>query len=334
MADRVRVAVVGATGYGGAEMVRLLANHPRATVTTVTSSRLAGTPLQTECPWLATDLVLSELDPANLDADVVVLAQENGFAMERAVDILPHARIIDLSADFRLTDFDVYRTYYGREHAQPKLDTEPVYGFPEWGNKEQISKAKLIANPGCYPTATLMALMPLQKAGLISGVPIIDAKSGVSGAGRSRKETEYLFTELDGGFRAYGVVGHRHTPEIEQLLGTTVRFTPHLIPLARGIHATCHVPVRDGSGLKELFEATYAESPFVRIVAKPPTTKQVLGTNRCDVFVDYDARTGHAVVISVIDNLVKGMAGQAIQNMNLMFSLPEEMGLPVNAVWP
>lgn len=337
MAEPIRVAVVGATGYGGAEIVRLLANHPCARVTTVTSSRLAGRPLREECPWLGTDLVLSSLDPERLDADFVVLAQENGFAMENAAALLPHARIIDLSADFRLTDLDVYKQYYKRDHLNPTLPTTPVYSIPELTDHEKIASARLLANPGCYPTATLLGLVPLAKAGLITGTPVVDAKSGVSGAGRSKKETEYLYSELAGGFKAYGVTGHRHTPEIEQGIGRAVRFTPHLVPMTRGIHATSHVPVSEGTtkeSLRDLFRGFYDGARFVRVVDTPPSTKQVQGSNRCDIYVDYDERTGMAVVISVIDNLVKGMAGEAIQNLNIMSGLPEETGLPLDAVWP
>lgn len=337
MAESIRVAVVGATGYGGAEIVRLLANHPCARVTTVTSSRLAGRPLREECPWLGTDLILSALDPERLDADFVVLAQENGFAMENAAALLPHARIIDLSADFRLKDHAIYKQYYKRDHANPDLPTEPVYSIPELTDHEKIASARLLANPGCYPTATLLALTPLAQAGLITGTPVVDAKSGVSGAGRSKKETEYLFSELAGGFKAYGVTGHRHTPEIEQGIGRAVRFTPHLVPMTRGIHATAHVPVAEGTtkeSLREVFREFYRDARFVRLVDAPPSTKQVQGSNRCDLFVDYDDHTGMAVVISVIDNLVKGMAGEAIQNLNLMAGLPEETGLPLDAVWP
>lgn len=332
MAEHISVVVVGATGYGGAEIIRLLADHPRLRVTAATSARLAGEPLRKECPWLATDLILSAFDPAAVDAEFVVLAQENGFAMANIEALLPRTRVVDLSADFRLRDYDAYRDYYGREHTATHV--EGTYGLPELFDREAIAASRLIANPGCYPTAALLALTPL--AEFITGVPVIDSKSGVSGAGRSRKETDYLFSELDGGFKAYGVTKHRHTPEIEQGLGRTVRFTPHLVPMPRGIHSTAHIPVSltTKAEVQEIFRAKYADERFVQIVDAPPSTKQVRGSNRCDIYVDFDPRTQMAVVISVIDNLVKGMAGQAIQNLNLMAGLPEEMGLPVNAVWP
>jgi N-acetyl-gamma-glutamyl-phosphate reductase len=257
--------------------------------------------------------------------------------MEHAAAILPQARIVDLSADFRLKDHAVYRRYYNREHLNPDLPSVPVYGLPELVDRDEIANARLIANPGCYPTASLLALMPLVKAGLVGGVPVIDAKSGVSGAGRSRKETDYLFSELSGGFKAYAPVGHRHTPEIAQLAGRPIRFTPHLIPAARGIEATAHVPLAKSLSKEELFDLyqkAYAHEPFVRMQKTMPSTKQVMGSNRCDIAVEVDEETGYAVVFSVIDNLVKGAAGQAIQNMNLMIGAPEDTGLPKDGVWP
>lgn len=332
----IRAAVVGATGYGGAEAVRLLSAHPQVEVVAATSARLAGTPLRNECPWLDTDLVLSAFDPEHLDADVALLCQEAGFAMQHAPQIAERMRVIDFSADFRLRDPSEYARWYGREHLRPEV--EAVYGLPELGSRSEIAQAKVIANPGCYPTATLLALVPLERAGLIEGVPVVDAKSGVSGAGRSRKETDFLLGELEGGFKAYGVTGHRHTPEIEQELGRVVRFTPHLLPFARGIHATCHVPLRPGADRAEVLQAwfeAYRDEPFVRIRGEGwPSTKEVRGTNACVLAAAFDERTGHAVLVSVIDNLVKGAAGQAVQNLNLMFGLDETAGLPTFGVWP
>ena len=333
----IQVAVVGATGYGGSEVIRLLSAHPCAKVSVATSGRRAGSLLRAECPWLHTDLVLSEFDPASITADVTFLCQETGFAMENVSSLIGKTRVIDLSADFRLEDLAVYESYYGRKHTNPQLSTKPVYGLPELVDRQAIAKADLLANPGCYPTATLLALMPLVREGLVSGVPVIDAKSGASGAGRSRKETEYLFTELSGGFRAYGVTGHRHTAEMEQLSGLVVRFTPHLLPIARGIHATAHIPLKEKlskSAIREIFDAAYENEPFVTVQDALPSTKQVLGSNRCVMSVDADERSGYAVVCSVIDNLVKGMAGQAIQNMNLMIGIDETAGLPMDVIWP
>jgi N-acetyl-gamma-glutamyl-phosphate reductase len=336
-AEGIRVAVVGASGYAGAEIVRLLENHPCAHVTCVTSGRSAGKPLRDECPWLTTDLILEPFDAERVDADIVFLCQETGFAMEHVASVLPRARVIDLSADFRLTDHEVYRRYYGREHSNPVLPTRPIYGLPELVDREEIAGARLIANPGCYPTAALLAIMPIVRAGLLAGTPVIDAKSGVSGAGRSRKETDYLFSELDGGFKAYAVVGHRHTPEIAQAAGRPVRFTPHLLPLARGIEATAHLPLSapmTRESLFDLYAEAYEKEPFVRVQQSPPSTKQVLGSNSCAIAVEVDPETGFGVICSVIDNLVKGAAGQAIQNMNLLIGAPEDTGLPKSGLWP
>jgi len=282
-------------------------------------------------------LILQEFVAASLEADVVFLCQEAGFAMEHAAALAPRAKVIDLSADFRLTDHALYEKTYGRPHLNPSLAKAPVYGLPELVDRELIADADVIANPGCYPTASLLALMPLVKAGLLTGVPVIDAKSGVSGAGRSRKESDYLFSELSGGFKPYAVVGHRHSPEIEQMAGCKVRFTPHLIPVARGIESTVHAPVKDGVDLallQALYRDAYANEPFVTIQDAPPSTKQVNGSNRCVIAPFFDAHTGYAVITSVIDNLVKGAAGQAIQNMNLMLGIAETTGLPKDGVWP
>ena len=333
----IQVAVVGATGYGGSEVIRLLSMHPSVQVIAATSARRAGIALREECPWLSTDLVLTEFDPETVTADFTFLCQENGFAMEVAEALAGRTRVIDLSADFRLDDHAIYETYYGRKHTNPSLPNKPVYGLPELVDRDSIAKADLVANPGCYPTATLLALMPLVRAGVVQGVPVVDAKSGASGAGRSRKETDYLFSEIHGSFKAYGVNGHRHTAELEQISGMKVRFTPHLIPVARGIHSTAHVPLKESlskNALREIFDEFYRNEKFVTVQDALPSTKQVLGSNRCAISVEADERCGFAVVCSVIDNLVKGMAGQAIQNMNLMAGISEDTGLPMDGMWP
>lgn len=330
----LRVAVIGATGYAGAEVVRLLANHPSAKVTTVTSERAAGRTLGSECPWLVSDLVLTEPDVEKADADVVFLCQETGFALKHGPALADRMTVIDLGADFRLRDAAQYETTYGRPHTGSGSHT-PVYGLTEW--EPAVKGARLIANPGCFPTTSLLGLMPLKQAGLVGGVPVIDAKSGVSGAGRSKKEVEFLFSEIDGSFRSYAVTGHRHVPEIEQTFGSVIRFTPHLVPMPRGLQATIHVPLSreiSTEDLRKVFAECYAGRPFVRLVDQVPSTKQVLGSNRCDIYVTVDPRTQMAVIVSVIDNLVKGAAGQAIQNMNVAFGLPESTGLPIHGVWP
>ena len=329
---KAKVAVVGATGYAGAEIVRLLAGHPYAEVAIATSNRNPGKPITSECPWLDSDLVLSEFDPESMHVEVVFLCQEAGFAMTHARTLINRSRVIDLSADFRLQNKEVFAKTYKMEHCDP--DLAAVYGLPELVDRGEIAEACVVANPGCYPTASLLGLVPLVKAGLVNGTVIIDAKSGVSGAGRSRKESDYLFAELDGGFRAYAVAHHRHAPEIAQLSGCPIRFTPHLLPIPRGIHATIYAPVSSAPDLSGLYRGFYKESPFVRYVDALPNTKQVTGSNRCDIHATYDEETGYVVVCAVIDNLVKGAAGQAIQNMNLTLEVPETTGLPMNGVWP
>lgn len=333
----VRVAVAGATGYAGAEIVRLLAAHPCAQVVTATSERGAGKPLREFCPWLSSDLGLTAFDSTAVEADFVFLCQEAGFAMKHAAELAARSRVVDLSADFRIRDSAVYEKYYNREPAASDLLGEAVYGLPELVDRDDISGARLIANPGCFPTAALLGLMPLIRAGWVSGVPVIDAKSGASGAGRSKVEGDFMLSELGGGFKPYAAVGHRHTPEMEQMAGMAVRFTPHLMPVSRGLIATLHVPLSKASSrgeLRQVFDSAYANCPFVRLQDALPSSKQVLGSNVCAIAVDYDARVGMAVVCSAIDNLVKGAAGQAIQNMNLMAGLPEQTGLPLDGVWP
>ncbi|MFZ4506629.1 MAG: N-acetyl-gamma-glutamyl-phosphate reductase [Fimbriimonas sp.] len=333
---KIRVAVIGATGYAGAEVVRLLANHPLAEVVIATSERAAGRTLGQECPWLASDLVLQAPDPEGMEADVAFLCQESGFALQHAPRIADRMRVVDLSADFRLRDPEAFERTYGRPHTGSG-NHNPVYGLSEWVSADELRATDLVANPGCYPTATLLALLPIVRAGLLGGTPVIDAKSGVSGAGRARKEVDYLFSEVHGGFKAYAPVTHRHVPEIEQMAGLPIRFTPHLVPMPRGLQATLHIPLAratEQDELHALYDQSYAQQPFVRRVESIPSTKQVVGSNRCDLFVTVDSRTQMAVVFSVIDNLVKGAAGQAIQNMNLMMGWDQATGLPIHGVWP
>ncbi|HJP84082.1 MAG TPA: N-acetyl-gamma-glutamyl-phosphate reductase [Fimbriimonadaceae bacterium] len=331
MSSSKRVAIVGATGYGGAELVRLLSMHPQAEITLVTSERKAGERLDSECPWLASDLVLEKFNPDKVEADFVFLAQEAGFAMAHVGRLLQSAKVIDLSADFRLRNKEVYESTYKRPWCAPGVSVEPVYGLPEAVDRAKIAGARLVANPGCHATNAILGLKPILK--FLDGTPVVDSKSGVSGAGRSRMETDYLFSEMTGNFKAYALTGHRHIPEIEQEIGTPIRFTPHLIPESRGIYTTIHAPLRAGTSLPDL-QSQYVTSTFVRTVPRIPSTKQVLGSNRVDIHVDLDSHTQFAVISVVSDNLVKGAAGQAIQNMNLMAGFPEALGLPIHGVWP
>ncbi len=326
-----RVAVVGGTGYAGAEVVRLLLDHPHFEVAVVTSGRRAGIPMRQECPWLNTDLLLSEYAPDSWQAiDAVVLAQEAGFAAENAAELIPNYRVVDLSADFRLRDPDLYRQYYGKSPA-PNLGA--VYGLPELVDRTEIRNARLVANPGCHVTAALLALMPLVRHNLLTGTPIIDTKTGVSGAGRGRKETEYLFSEIAEDIRPYAVTGHRHVPEIEQMVGRPIRFTPHLIPVTRGLLGTIYAPVKLAD-FDAIYREFYAAEPFVRVIDGLPQTKAVRGSNRADLAVRFDERTEMLTVMVAIDNLTKGAGGVAVQNLNLMFGLPETAGLSAGGLWP
>lgn len=337
-AKKSTVAVVGATGYSGAEIIRLLANHPYVVVSVATSERRAGVSLRSECPWLDTDLTLQKLDAENLDVDWVFLCQSAGFSMKVVPQLLKRSRVIDLGADFRLPTAEAFEHWYGLHHACPELLAEAVYGLTEVADLQKLAAARLVANPGCYPTSVALALEPLARAGMIAGTPVVNSLSGVSGAGRSKTDTDYLCSELGGGMRAYGVVGHRHTPEMERAAGRHVRFTPHLLPYARGIHSTIHVPIEPDVARDHIlneWRRFYSGRPFVTLQDSGwPSTKVVLGSNRCILAADVDPRTGYATLVAVIDNLVKGASGQAIQNMNVMLGLPEDTGLPKNGVWP
>lgn len=334
----IRAVVIGATGYAGAELVRLLSNHPHVEVVAVSSERAAGSRFSQECPWIISDLVLCSSEDAlsTADFDVAFLAVEAGKAgilATRCAD--SNWRCIDLSADLRLKKAADYTEYYGRPWFD--LAEQAIYGLPELVDIAAIGRAKIVSNPGCHPTAALLALMPMVEEGLLQGIPVIDSKTGASGAGRAPKSNDFTFSELDGGLAGYASVGHRHTPEIQQMVGGPVRFSPHLVPMARGLHATVYAMLSrpmSAIDLRALYESRYAGRPFVRIDEKQPSTKQVLGSNRCDIYISVDEKTQFAVICAAIDNLVKGAAGQAIQNMNIMFSLPEATGLPRNGVWP
>ncbi len=345
----IDVAIVGASGYGGGELMRLLAAHPKARVRTAVSETYVGQPVSASFAGLAkrSDLIFSSYgDGAEVaKCDVVFLAQENGKAMQTVPHLLEAGcRVIDLSADFRLKDLNVFTSFYKLDHVAPEWNAQAVYGLPE-RHREAIRGARLVGNPGCFPTASLLALLPLFVNGLVdTNSVIIDAKSGISGAGRSKWSQAYHFPEANENVSAYNIAGaHRHTPEIEQTLtevagsDVALSFTPHLIPVTRGILATCYATLKEKGtrdDLWKMYNAFYADEPFVVMREDLPTTKQVLASNMCHIGLEVDARLNRVTVVSVIDNLVKGMAGQAIQNMNLMCGVEETDGLTMGGLWP
>ena len=342
------VAIVGASGYGGGELIRWLFRHPSVRVTSLLSETYAGKPLAAEFPSMrgASELhFASDYDvSAATRCDVVFFAGESGFAMCKAQPILnAGCKVIDLSADFRFRNAADYEAWYGTPHTNKSLSSAAIYGIRELHAKE-MAGARLVGNPGCYATAAVLALAPLVKSKLIDLKSIIiDGKSGVSGAGRSKADLNYRFSEANESVSAYKVGGtHRHTGEIEQELSllcgqpVTVSFTPHLVPMTRGILASCYASLTESSqfSLEQLYRDFYANAPFVAIVSEPPATKHTLGSNMAHIHVSVDRRTNRVSVFTAIDNLGKGMAGQAIQNMNLMLGLDEKTGLEVLPLWP
>jgi N-acetyl-gamma-glutamyl-phosphate reductase len=341
----IKVGIVGGTGYTGVELLRLLAQHPEVELTAITSRGEAGSAVADMFPSLRGRVALCFCDPAAAplkDCHLVFFATPNGVAMKQAQELLDvGVRVIDLAADFRIKDIALWEKWYGMAHASPQLVAEAVYGLPEL-NREQIRGARLVANPGCYPTATQLGFLPLIEAGCVDVASLIaDAKSGVSGAGR-KAETHILFAEASDNFKAYAVAGHRHLPEIRQGLsavaGTQVglTFVPHLTPMIRGIHATLYARITREVDFQSLFEKRYAGEPFVDVLpAKShPDTRSVRAANTCRVAVHRPQDGDMLVVLSVIDNLVKGAAGQAVQNMNLMFGFDECLGLAQVPVLP
>ncbi len=342
---KLKIGIVGGTGYTGVELLRLLALHPDAELVAITSRGEAGLPVADMFPSLRGYVDLSFVDPASADlgvCDVVFFATPNGIAMQQARALLEKGvRVIDLAADFRIKDVAVWEKWYGMQHACPDLIAEAVYGLPEF-NREQIRYARLIANPGCYPTAVQLGFMPLLRAGIVDPANLIaDAKSGVSGAGR-KAEVHTLFAEAGDNFKAYGVGGHRHLPEISQGLSgiagqqVGLTFVPHLTPLIRGIHATLYAKLKAPCDLQQLFEESYRDEFFVDVLPRGahPETRSVRASNQCRIAVHQPQGGDTVVVLSVIDNLVKGAAGQAVQNMNIMFGLPERTGLEVVPLLP
>jgi len=342
--SKIRVGIINVTGYAGIELARLLYKHPKVRLGSITGRSTAGQKLAEIFPHLAeieitvtaelgeVDLVFSAM-PHKASAEVIIPLIERGI------------KVVDISADFRLKDASKYSQWYDFAHPAPELLQKAVYGMPEL-HRSEIAKANLVANPGCYPTGALLALAPAVKEGLIYPDIIIDSKSGVSGAGRTLSLSTHYAEAVDN-IRAYSVQGHRHLPEITQELETlhpgfspSVTFLPHLVPTSRGILSSCYAKLKDsklGKGKEELiklYREYYKGEPFVGVVDKPPETKQTWGSNLCLVYPTVDARTGRIIVISCLDNLVKGAAGQAIQNMNIMFGFPETAGLEILPVYP
>ena len=336
----IKVGIVGGTGYTGVELLRLLAQHPSVEIATITSRGDAGSPVSAMFPNLRgwVDLAFEDPATANLKAcDVVFFATPNGIAMQQAPALLDAGvRVIDLAADYRIKDVAVWEKWYGMKHASPDWVEQAVYGLPEV-NREAIRSARLVANPGCYPTAVQLGFAPLLAAGLVDEESLIaDTKSGVSGAGR-KAEVSSLFSEASDNFKAYGVPGHRHLPEIRQGLARVsgksvgLTFVPHLTPLIRGIHATLYAQLKSDADVdfQGIFERYYADEPFVDVLPPKshPETRSVRAANLCRIAVHRPQGGNTLVVLSVIDNLVKGAAGQAVQNMNIMLGLPEKEGL-------
>lgn len=341
----IKVGIVGGTGYTGVELLRLLAQHPEVELITITSRGEAGSAVADMFPSLRGRVNLSFTDPATAplkECELVFFATPNGVAMQQAGDLLTAgARVIDLAADFRIKDIALWEKWYGMTHASPHLVAEAVYGLPEI-NRAAIKTARLVANPGCYPTAVQLGFLPLIEAGCIDLKYLIaDAKSGVSGAGR-KAETHILFAEASDNFKAYGVAGHRHLPEIQQGLAVlaqasvSLTFVPHLTPMIRGIHATLYGRITKEADFQSLFEQRFATEPFVDVLPPKshPDTRSVRSGNTCRIALHRPQNGDTLVVLSVIDNLVKGAAGQAIQNMNLMFGFDECLGLSQVPVLP
>jgi N-acetyl-gamma-glutamyl-phosphate reductase len=343
---RARVGIIGATGYTGAELLRLLWGHPNADVVLLTSTRQAGTPVADLYPALAgVGLVYETFDAASAKeaCDGFFICTPHAVSMDVAQALVDDRHwVVDLSADFRLKDARVYEEWYGAPHRAGLLLEEAVYGLPELFGDE-LTSARLIANPGCYPTASLLALGPALSLGLARpDTLIVDAISGVSGAGREPAPA-YMFCEADESVTAYKVAGHRHTPEIEQglsrLAGTpvTLTFTPHLAPLSRGILATCYAQLDQTVEVGEAvaaYQEFYQGQPFIH-VHEPgvmPATRHVAGSNSCHIGLSVDHRTGRLIAVAAIDNLVKGASGQAVQNMNVLLGVPETTGLPVHGM--
>jgi N-acetyl-gamma-glutamyl-phosphate reductase len=347
MSKIIRIAILGASGYTGAELLRFLLRHPVVSIAAVTADKNAGQKVGAVLPHLAHE---SLPDLVKIDAvdwrgvDCVFCCLPHATTQQVIAKLPAHLRIIDLSADFRLHDVEAYAKWYGHIHLAPELQKEAVYGLSEI-NRPAIKKARLVANPGCYPTSAQLPLIPLVREGLIQLEDIIiDSKSGISGAGREAKQSN-LYCETADGMHAYGVASHRHMPEIEQGLSqaagkpVAVSFTPHLVPMSRGILSSIYVKLsadKTVADLRATLQKTYANEPFVKLLEEGvlPATRFVRGSNLCVMNVFADRLAGRAIIISAEDNLVKGASGQAVQNMNIMFGLPEALGLEALPVFP
>ena len=346
---KIKIGIIGGTGYTGVELLRLLVTHPNAEVVLITSRSEAGREVSDLFPSLRgfTDLAFSKPEPSSFnDCDLVFSATPNGIAMTHARELMDKGvKLVDLAADFRIKDISTWEQWYGMTHACPELVDQAVYGLPEV-NREDIKSANLVANPGCYPTATTLGLLPLIEEGLVNASDLIaDTKSGVTGAGRAASVAN-LYSEVNDSFKAYAVPGHRHHPEISQNLRAVTQeqvdltFVPHLTPMLRGIHATLYCQLNDPEmpleKLHEVFQQRYVNEPFVDLMplGSHPDTRSVKTSNMCRLALHKAGGSGRLVVLSVIDNLTKGAAGQAIQNMNLMFGVNETAGLMTAAVLP
>ena len=342
----MKVGIINVTGYAGCELVRILRHHPEVEIASVTGRSAAGQPLGEVFPHLDNmdlDITADLCD----ELDVVFSALPHKASAEACIPLLEQGvKVVDISADFRLKQADVYSQWYGVEHPDPTYLEEAVYGLTEL-NRDAVADARLVANPGCYPSSAILALAPAIQNGLIGSDIIVDSKSGVSGAGRTLSMSTH-FSEVNENVMAYSVNGHRHLPEISQELETisdspvNLTFLTHLIPMTRGILSSCYAPLSpevaqdpDASDrIRQIYQDFYADDVFVQVTGAPPQTKQTLGNNYCLVYPVVDPRTNRLIVISCLDNLVKGAAGQAVQNMNLMCGFPEEMSLEALAVYP
>lgn len=344
--DKKKIGIIGATGYTGSELARLLLNHPEIDIKVITSESRAGEKLSDVHPFFSGiyDHKLVSVEMIDeFDLDLVFMALPHGVSMEFVKKFYSKSfKIIDLSGDFRLESPEVYKTWYQKDHVFPLGFKDAAYGLPELFS-ESISRANLVANPGCYPTSSILGTAPLiQNHYVDPSMVIIDSKSGTTGAGVKAKPVTH-FSNVNDNFKAYGLKKHRHTIEIQGMLDrisnqkVTVQFTPHLLPVDRGILSTIYMkPVTTitSDALQEIYREFYFNAPFVRISKSPPSIKDVRGTNYCNIYCDFDERTGMIIVVSVIDNLVKGAAGQAIQNMNLLFGWDEKLGLNFMPVSP